>query len=119
MSTMAGRSLALVSAVLVALALPAAAFARPFEGTVGPGFTITLKRANGTTLRHTSPGLHRFAISDRSGFHNFHLRGPGVNKKTAIDFVGSRTWRLDLSVGTYRFHCDAHPTTMHGKFTVS
>jgi len=40
-----------------------------------------LKRADGTNLRHASPGEHRFAISDQSSFHNFHLLGPGVSKK--------------------------------------
>jgi hypothetical protein len=116
---MAGRPLIVCAVLAAALALPAAAAARPFEGTVGPGFTITLKKANGTKLRHTTPGTHRFAISDLSGFHNFHLRGPGVSRKTGIAFVGNRTWTVTLAVGTYKFRCDAHPTTMHGKFTVS
>ena len=113
------RSSCLAFVVLGALVLPAAAVARPFEGTVGPGASIRLQRANGTKLRHTTPGRHRFSISDLSGFHNFHLVGPGVNKKTAIAFTGSRSWRVTLSAGTYRFHCDAHPTTMRGSFSVS
>jgi hypothetical protein len=116
---MAGRSVVLVLALSAALALPAAAWARPFEGTVGPSATISLKRPNGTKLKHASPGTHRFAISDRSGFHNFHLFGPGVSRKTGIAFTGSRTWRLTLKVGTYKFRCDAHPTTMRGSFSVS
>jgi hypothetical protein len=33
-----------------------------------------------------------------------------VSKKTGIDFTGSRTWKVTLSVGTYKFRCDAHPT---------
>jgi plastocyanin len=116
---MAGRLLVLCVVLAAALALPAVAAARPFQGTVGPGLTITLKKANGTKLRHTTPGVHRFAISDLSGLHNFHLRGPAVNKKTGIAFVGKRSWTLTLAVGTYKFRCDAHPTTMHGRFTVS
>jgi hypothetical protein len=116
---MAGRALFVTVALAVALAVPAVAAARPFEGTVGPTATITLKRANGTTLRHTTPGAHRFAISDRSGIHNFHLLGAGVSKKTGIAFVGSRTWTVTLSVGTYKFRCDAHPKTMRGSFNVS
>jgi hypothetical protein len=116
---MARRSLLLGAVLVIALALPPLAAARPFEGTVGPGATITLKRPNGAALKHASPGFHRFAISDRSGFHNFHLYGPGVARKTGIAFVGSRTWRVTLQVGTYRFRCDAHPKTMRGSFTVS
>jgi hypothetical protein len=45
--------------------------------------------------------------------------GPGVSKKTAIDFIGSRTWKVTLQVGTYKFRCDAHPKTMRGSFGVS
>jgi len=113
------RPFLLILAALGALALPAAAFARPFEGTVGPTASISLKRPNGTTLKHASAGGHRFSISDLSGFHNFHLFGPGVNRKTGVAFTGSRSWKVTLSAGTYRFRCDVHPTTMHGSFSVS
>ena len=116
---MAGRSVLVSLVVAAALAVPAVAAARPFQGAVGPGATISLKRANGSALKHASPGEHRFAISDQSSFHNFHLLGPGVSKKTGIAFIGSRTWKLTLQVGTYRFRCDAHPKTMRGSFTVS
>ena len=42
-----------------------------------------------------------------------------VNKKTGVDVVVNRTWKVTLSVGTYKFRCDAHPTKMHGSFNVS
>jgi hypothetical protein len=116
---MAGRALLVALVGALALAAPSVAAAKPFQGVVGPGSTITLKRADGSTLKHARPGEKRFAISDQSSFHNFHLLGPGVNRKTAIDFVGSRTWTVTLSVGTYKFRCDAHPKTMHGSFNVS
>lgn len=116
---MAGRSLVLSLVLAAALAVPALAAARPFEGNVGPGSTISLKRANGSTLTHASPGQRRFHITDQASSHNFHLLGPGVSKKTGIAFIGSRTWRLTLQVGTYKFRCDAHPKTMRGSFTVS
>ena len=74
---------------------------------------------DGTRLKHSGPGEHRFAVSDQSSFHNFHLLGPGVSKKTGIDFVGSRTWKVTLSVGRYTFRCDAHPKTIRGSFDVS
>jgi plastocyanin len=116
---MGGRSVLVTLVIAAALAVPAVAAARPFYGTVGPGSTITLKRANGTTVNHASPGARKFVISDQSSGHNFHLFGPGVGKKTGIAFVGSRTWRVTLSVGTYTFRCDAHPTMMRGSFNVS
>jgi hypothetical protein len=116
---MAGRSLVTSLAIAAALAVPAVAAARPFYGTVGPGTTITLKKASGTNVKQASPGTRKFVISDQSAFHNFHLLGPEVSKKTGIAFVGSRTWRVTLLVGTYKFRCDAHPKTMCGSFTVS
>jgi hypothetical protein len=116
---MAGRPLVRFLLLAAALAVPAVAAARPFYGTVAAPSTITLKRANGTTVKHASPGVRKFVISDQSSGHNFHLFGPGVGKKTGIAFVGSRTWKLTLSGGTYKFRCDAHPTTMRGSFDVS
>ena len=116
---MGGRSVLVTLVIAAALAVPAVAAARPFYGTVGPGSTITLKRANGTAVKHASPGARKFVISDQSSGHNFHLLGPGVSKKTAIDFIGSRTWKVTLQVGTYKFRCDAHPKTMRGSFGVS
>ncbi len=79
---MGGRSVLVTLVIAAALAVPAVAAARPFYGTVGPGSTITLKRANGTTVNHASPGARKFVISDQSSGHNFHLFGPGVSKKT-------------------------------------
>ncbi|HEY7003528.1 MAG TPA: hypothetical protein VH281_04550 [Gaiellaceae bacterium] len=115
---MAGRILVILVALCLALALPAVAATPPFRGSVGPSAKISLKRASGATIKHASRGSHRFRISDKSGFHNFHLLGPGVNRKTGIAFSGSRTWKVKLSAGTYKFRCDAHPKTMHGSFKV-
>ena len=116
---MAGRALLVTVALAAALAVPAVAAARPFQGTVTSAPSITLKRANGATLHHASPGGHRFAISDQTASHNFHLFGPGVSRKTGIAFIGSRTLKVTLSAGTYKFRCDAHPKTMRGSFNVS
>ena len=80
---MAGRSLVLTLVLAAALAMPAVAAARPFYGTVGPGSTITLKRANGTTEKHASPGSRKFVISDQSSGHNFHLLAPEWARRRA------------------------------------
>jgi hypothetical protein len=116
---MAGHLLVVSVALLSALAVPAIAAAKPLEGTVGPGATITLKHANGSPVRHAHPGPRAFVIDDLSTVHDFHLYGPGVARKTGIAFTGERRWRVALRVGTYRFRCDAHPRTMHGHFAVS
>ena len=106
-----------VLAVLTLLA-PATASATKFFGKVGPGMTITLKRANGTTVHRIAHGRHVFVIRDRSSMHNFHLLGPGVNRKTRVGFTGRRRWVVTLQAGTYRFRCDPHRMTMRGRFTV-
>jgi plastocyanin len=116
---MAGHPLILSLVLAGALAVPAVAAARPFYGMVAAPSTITLKKASGANVTHASPGPRKFVISDQSSFHNFHLLGPGVSKKTGIDFTGSRTWKVTLQVGTYKYRCDAHPTTMRGSFNVS
>jgi hypothetical protein len=115
------RLRALLVAVPVALLAAPAAQAYPtFYGTVGPGTTIVLKRANGTVVRNTSRGNKTFVIRDRSASHNFHLYGRGVDRRTGVAFVGTRTWSpLLLRVGRYTIVCDRHPLTMVRRFNVS
>jgi len=115
------RFRALLVAVPVALLVaPAAQAYTTFYGTVGPGTTIVLKRANGTVVRNASRGNKTFVIRDRSASHNFHLYGRGVDRRTGVAFVGTRTWSpVLLRVGRYTIVCDRHPTTMVRRFNVS
>jgi len=110
-------SLALLTAAL-AIGGSAAAASTTLTGTVGPGFTITLKQGS-KSVKTLKAGTYTFKISDKSNIHNFHLTGPGVNKKTSVAGTGSSTWTLTLKKGTYKFVCDPHKTIMHGSFTVS
>jgi plastocyanin len=112
-------------AVIAALALAvgligatAADAATTLSGTVGPGFTITLKKSGSkvTRLRH---GTYKIRISDRSNIHDFHLTGPGVNKKTSVSGTGTTTWTVRLRRGTYRYVCDPHASQMKGSFRVT
>src|SRR5262249_47245316 len=90
------------------------------NGTVGPGFTISLKSAVGKRVTAVGPGTYTFVVADKSGIHNFHLSGPGVNKAlTTIGGTGTKTVTLALKAGTYRYYCEAHPTIMKGSFKVS
>jgi len=88
------------------------------EGTVGPGFTITLKSATGARVRRLKPGVYAIVVNDRSPIHNFHVFGPGVNKATSVVMTGRIAWTVRLKRGTYRFRCDPHRTIMHGTFAV-
>ena len=110
-----------LSAALAALAMTAMAEAATprLSGTVGPGFTITLKRFN-KTLKTLKAGRYAIVVSDKSNIHNFHLRGPGVNKEiTAVGFVGTKTLTVTLKKGRYTFVCDPHASSMKGSFTVT
>jgi plastocyanin len=107
------------AAIVAALAVPSAFAATPtLNGVVGPGFTITLTKA-GKKVTKLKAGAYVIKISDKSNLHNFHLTGPGVNKKKSVGAVGATTWKLTLKKGTYKYVCDPHVSLMHGSFTVS
>ena len=109
----------LLAALVAALLVPAAYAATPtLKGVVGPGFTITLTKA-GAKVKTLKRGTYVFKISDKSGIHNFHLKGPGLDKKTAVGFQGSVTWKLKLKEGKYTYVCDPHSSFMKGSFSVS
>jgi hypothetical protein len=94
------------------------AAAKTLSGRVGPGFTISLK-SGGKNVKRLAAGRHTFRITDRSDSHNFHLRGPGVNRViTSVDFTGTRSVSIRLRKGTYRFVCDPHSDDMRGSFRV-
>jgi plastocyanin len=113
------RTLVVVAAV-AALALTASAGAAlpKLIGTVGPGFTITLKHFN-KPVKSLKAGRYTIVVSDKSSIHDFHLKGPGVTRViTAVAFRGTKTVVVKLSKGTYTFVCDPHSTTMKGTFKV-
>jgi plastocyanin len=115
------RTLILLAAVVtgaLALSAPSQAAVPKLTGTVGPGFTISLKRL-GKKVTSVKAGTYSITVADRSNIHNFHLIGPGVNKEiTQIGFVGTKTIVVKLRKGTYRFICDPHLTVMKGSFKV-
>jgi hypothetical protein len=92
--------------------------ARTLNGSVGPGFTISLK-SGGKKVTSLRAGSYRIKVRDRADIHNFHLRGPGVNKRiTSVYFTGTKSVTLRLRKGTYRYQCDPHSSDMHGRFKV-
>jgi plastocyanin len=111
--------LVLLAALVAVVMVPAAYAGAPtLNGTVGPGFTITLTKA-GKKVTKLKAGTYVFKISDKSSIHNFHLKGPGIDKMTSVGGTGSVTWKLKLKKGTYKFVCDPHSSFMKGSFTVS
>ena len=83
--------------------------AKKLSGSVGPGARIALRTASGARATSLKRGAYVLTVRDRSKTDNFHLRGKGVNVKTAVAFSGSKTWRLRLAKGTYRYFSDRHP----------
>jgi hypothetical protein len=67
--------------------------------------------AGGTTYGPTAakPGRYRIVVRDASKRHNFHLAGPGINRRTGIRFTGTSAWTLRLARGTYRYGSDPEP----------
>jgi plastocyanin len=106
------------SAALLALvvASPATA-ATKLTAVVGPGFTITLKKA-GKKVTTLPAGAYTITVQDKSAFHNFALSGPGIKKSTTVSFVGTRTWRVTLRKGKFSYVCMPHASSMRGSFTV-
>jgi plastocyanin len=74
---------------------------RALSGRVGPGATIVFPRS-------VLAGKAKLTIRDASAKDNFHLSGPGVNRKTGVAFKGTVTWTITLKAGTYTFRSDVH-----------
>lgn len=110
---------ALTAAAAMALAQPEAARQQTrLIATVGPEFTIVLTHENGSRVTQLDPGTYEIVVEDRSDFHNFRLRGPGVNIRTDVGFVGTRTFTVELAEGRYTYDCEPHFTSMRGTFVV-
>jgi plastocyanin len=114
-----GAALAAVFALSALIGAGSAAAApKTVNGSVGPGFTISLKLA-GKKVTKLKATTYRFKVTDRSSSHNFRLRGPGYNKAiTSVGFTGTKTVTVRLRKGTYRYVCDPHSSFMKGSFRV-
>ena len=75
--------LALVAALASAFVGSSTAAPARLTATVGPGYTITLKKGS-TTVRTLKRGTYLVTVRDRSTEHNFHLRGPVGRMRSPI-----------------------------------
>src|SRR6266851_1844689 len=105
-------------AIVALIVAPASAAVPTLKATDGPGFTITLKKGT-TKVTKLKAGKYKIVVRDLSALHNFHLTGPGVNKKTGVTAKGTFTWTVTLKKGTYKFLCDPHAAIMKGSFKVT
>jgi plastocyanin len=114
--TLAGLS---VAALLVAADGAAVHAQNPkLFGTVGPGESIVLRDGQGNRVTRLDPGTYDVEVEDLSDEHNFHLRGPGVNRQTAVEGQGKDSWTVTFTDGTYTYLCDPHSTTMRDSVIV-
>jgi plastocyanin len=109
-----------IAAVVTAAAVAAssAGAATPtLKAFVNDSFKIGVTQG-GKTVKSLKAGTYVIVVSDPSTSHNFHLTGPGVNKKTSVSGKQTVKWTVTLKKGTYKYVCDPHASFMKGSFTV-
>ena len=80
--------------------------------SVGPKKSISLKP------KSVLPGPASIVVNDRSKTDNFHLTGPGINKKTPVKGRGKSTWTVTLVPGVYTYKSDK-TKKLRGSFSVT
>lgn len=90
--------------------------------TVGPGFTIGLTDAGGRPVTRVAAGTYTIVVHDLSDIHNFVLAnkpdGLRVRIDSGVEFVGDRSFTVDLLAGEYGYACSPHWQTMNGSLSV-
>lgn len=109
---------AAVAAVAVGSALGKPAATPTLVGTVGPGYTITLKQ-NNKAVKTLKAGKYKLVIHDKASIHAFSLDGPNGYAKdfTGVSFVGTKTFDVNLKAGKYKIYCPPHESIMFAHFT--
>jgi plastocyanin len=119
MFRLALSTLVVAAVAAVLFLVPAWGKSTGLTGEVGPGYSIEVKKA-GKDLKTIKAGTYRIKVEDKAAIHNFHLVGPGLNKKTGISFKGDATWTIKLKPGRYTYQCDPHHLSgMQGHFRVT
>jgi len=119
-----------IALVLLAAGLAAAAFLMSAQastpkltGTVGPGYTITLKQG-AAKVKTLKAGKYTFVITDKAAIHNFTIErekgGPKIEKTlTGTSFQGKKTMTVTLKTGSWKYYCSIHEPQMFGFFKVT
>jgi len=121
--------IALGAGVLVLSAQTQAMSAPKLVGTVGPGFTISLKDATGKKVKTLKAGKYTFVVTDKSSIHNFVLEKPLPKRKGKPAFekditkvgqtIKNKTVTIMLTKGKWEVYCAPHEDSMFQKFTVT
>jgi plastocyanin len=119
-----------ITLVVLAVGLATTAFLMPAQastpklvGTVGPGYTITLKHGT-AKVKTLKAGKYTFVITDKASIHNFTVErekgGPKIEKTlTGTSFQGKKTVVVTLKKGSWKFYCSIHEPQMFGFFKVT
>ena len=116
-----------LAAAAVAVAIVASAEARSSStrliGTVGPGYTISLKKGT-AKVKTLKAGKYTFVVTDKASIHDFTIErekgGPKIEKTlTGTSFQGKKTVTVTLKKGSWKFYCSIHEPQMFGFFKVT
>ena len=110
---------ALAATALIVGSIGSAMSVPKLVGTTGPGFDIEVTKG-GKDVKTLKPGKYSLTVKDKASIHNFHIKGPGLDKVvTSVSFVGTKTITITLKKGKYVYQCDPHAASgMRGSFTV-
>ena len=110
-------TIAAVAAAAAVGAGSAGAATPTLKAFVNDSFKIGVTQG-GKAVKSLKAGKYVIVVSDPSTSHNFHITGPGLNKKTSVSGKQTVKWTVTLKKGTYKFVCDPHASFMKGSFTV-
>jgi hypothetical protein len=71
----------------------------------------------GSKVRSLTAKKYKITVSDTSKTQNFHLSGPGLNRKTGVAAKAKATWTVTLKPGKYTYRSDKS-RKLRGSFTV-
>jgi plastocyanin len=105
-----------VAAAAIAAGNSSAALPK-LQGSVSDPVNISLT-FGGKKVSTLKAGKYTIVVRDMAGDHNFHLKGPGVDRSTTLGGTGTSQWTVTLRKGSYTYVCDPHANFMKGSFTV-
>jgi hypothetical protein len=73
---------------------------------------LALRTSYGDSVTALEAGRYTVRVTDRSASNDFHLVGPGVDRRTALAFRGRTSWTVELKRGTYRYRSDPRGATV-------
>ena len=112
--------IAVLLATAAVVASPAVPASRGIVVVVSAG-RLTVDAPKGTSPSNLPPGEYVLTVRDRSNTDNFHLlprtRTDG-HRRTGVRWVGTKTWRIYLVPGAYRYRSDSHASSLTGVLKV-